>query len=232
MDKRGTNPPRRSEVEHIVREVLAQMAGSGGEITSGPSSGGELVLSAKVVCVAELKDRLNGISRLIVPRGAVFTPAARDELRKHQVAIASDARANPTAATRHLVVGVADKNHDPDRLIEMLANDGITVERIPPGDWTSAVDKLCERVLQGEQIGLLITAQTAAALCLANRRRGVRASWGCSVQAVADARSAIATNLLVIDPTGKSVFEIGQMARALLRDSQISCPPALHERLG
>jgi len=234
MAEGAAKSPRRTDVERIVREVLAEMgAANGPSARAGERpSRGELVLSTKVISVAELTDRLDGISRLIVPRGAVFTPAARDELRKRQVAVASAVRAQgPTAAGR-LVVGVADTNYRMASLVDMLASDGIKIESLAPSDLAAIVDNLCRRIVQSEQRGLLITERAAAAVCLANRQRGVRASLGANPQAVTEAIGEIATNLLVVNPSGKSHFELRLMARDFARAGQTVCPPALRERLG
>jgi hypothetical protein len=226
--------PRRTDVERIVREVLAAMGPSNGPSsrTGEETSGGELVLSSKVISVAEVADRLDGISRLIVPRGAVFTPAARDELRKHHVSVASAVRANGATAAAGLVVGVADTNYRSAPLVDMLTNDGIKIEKLPSGDLATMVDNLCRRVIQNEQRGMLITERAAAAVCLANRQRGVRASLGANLRAVTEAIREIATNLLVVNPSGKSHFELRQMARDFVNAGQTVCPAALRERLG
>jgi hypothetical protein len=226
--------PWRTDVERIVREVLAEMGTSNGpsEHAGEEASRGELVLSSKVISVAELADRLDGISRLIVPRGAIFTPAARDELRKHQVAVASAVPAKGATTAARLVVGVADTNYPAAPLVDMLANDGIKIERLAPSDLAAIVDNLCQRVVQNEQRGLLITERAAAAVCLANRQRGVRAALSANARAVTEAIDEIATNLLVVNPSGKSNFELRQMAREFVRAGQTVCPPALRERLG
>ena len=235
----ATRTPDRAEIERIVREVLAEMAGlsTAKRVSKQTSTNTELVLENKVVSVADLADRLSGVARVVVPRGAVFTPAARDELRKHNIAIASQVGplANAAAgviASRPLVVGVADTNYDPASLVQMLSNDRVKIERLPSVGLIEVVDELCEHVVKGGTFGLLITVQTAAALCLANRHRGVRAVLGHSVLAVRDASSSVAANFLVIDPTGKGLFELRQMVRTLTQCKQNECPPALRQKLG
>ena len=230
--------PERTEIERIVREVLAEMANvaasaAAGQINKRTSAGNELVLENKVVSVAELADRLSGVTRVVVPRGAIFTPAARDELRKRNIAIAS--RVSPLAgsATSHtLVVGMADTSYNPASLVQMFCSDRLKIERLPSVGLINIVDELCEHVSKGGTFGLLITEQSAAAICLANRYLGVRAVLGHSVLAVRDASSSVAANFLVIDPTGKGLFEMRQMVRTLTRYKQNECPPALRQKLG
>jgi hypothetical protein len=51
-------------------------------VSSERDSERTLVLTSKVVSLAEVEGKLKDVSRLVVTRGAVFTPTARDELRK------------------------------------------------------------------------------------------------------------------------------------------------------
>src|SRR5262249_13812773 len=142
--------------------------------------------------------------------------AARDALRKHNVAVAS-AVESKTAGNRSLLVGVAETSFDLAALAAALAGSGMALERLPQIGLTGVIDKMCDAVVKGGRLGMLFTGQPAAAVCLANRRHGVRAALGTCARNVADDRAAIGTNLLVVDPRGKSSFELGQMARELAR---------------
>jgi hypothetical protein len=224
------NSSRRKDVECIVRQVLAELGGAGRSASTNGESGGELVLISKVVSLAQLEDRLGGVSRVVVPRGAVFTPAARDLLRKHQVAIASAVAADE-ATSPLLALAVAESNFRVSPLVAALAAEGMSLERVSPSGLLEVIDELCDRVARRGQLGLLLTGQTAAALCLANRQRGVRAGLGTSVEAVVKTVETIAATLLVIDPERMSLFELRRMASEFARLGRQSCPQALRERL-
>jgi hypothetical protein len=224
----GGTKAARIDVERIVRQVLAQMADPSLE----GALGGELVLTSRVVSLAEVENRLNGVSRLVAPRGAVFTPAARDELRKHNVAIASAVPAAQPTDPVHLVVGVAETNYEAASLVKALVSEGVNIERLPQVGLIGVVDELCEHVVKGGRFGLMITQSTAVALCLANRQHGVRAALGNSVPAAQEAATTMGANLLVTSPEGRSVFELRQFVRILMQGGQRNCPPALRERLG
>jgi hypothetical protein len=71
-----------AEIEIVVREVLRRLAAMAPQPLAQAST---LSLSARVVTMAELKGKLQGVDRLQVPRRAVVTPAARDYLREHGV---------------------------------------------------------------------------------------------------------------------------------------------------
>src|SRR6476646_2755582 len=88
MAANNNHLPARAEIEGAVRAALSRL------IEQPPGNGqakaaGELAVSDKVVALAHLDGRLDGVTRLVVPRGAVLTPAARDELRKRGIALAS-----------------------------------------------------------------------------------------------------------------------------------------------
>ncbi len=240
--------PSRDEIERIVRSVLAQLASGSAVTTRGnvPSAAAkapsepqaatvatrELVLTNKVISVAELAGRLTGIARVTVPRGAVFTPAARDELKKYKVAIASAVGPAKSQAARTILLSVVDSTLEPTALAARLEQTGMATERVAQTGWPSAVDALCAGVEKSQRWGLLLCEQEAAAVCLANRVPGIRAALGYSVQAVQAARTALAPNVLVINPRGKSVFELLQLVRAWAGGDQPRVPAALASRLG
>ena len=66
-------------------------------------------------------------------------------------------------------------------------------------------------------MGVLLTGEAAAALCLANRRRGIRAALGSSVASIETAIASIGANLLIIDPAGQSAFVLRQLLRTWTR---------------
>jgi hypothetical protein len=223
-----------AEIERIVRRVLAELTSGAPQGNGQAATSGELVLATKVVSLTDLKGRLDGISRIIVPRGAVITPAARDTLKQHTIAIAS-AASYGTAAVKpngQLLIGTAETNYASTALEKILINGGIRCERAAKGELVAVVDRLTDHVAAGRGPALLLTGNPAAAVCLANRKPKVRASLGHDVAAVADAARCVALNLLVVDPRQKNVFELRQMARALVRVGNQPCPSPLDQRLG
>ncbi|MGE3777471.1 MAG: hypothetical protein AB7F89_09825 [Pirellulaceae bacterium] len=72
-------------VEFIVQEVLRRLAAGGLVVAPEGGAGAlpaqELVLADRLVTLATVQGRLNGVRSLVVPGRAVVTPAVRDELR-------------------------------------------------------------------------------------------------------------------------------------------------------
>ncbi len=231
----GSNSSRRAEVERMVRAVLGELnraaaRGTSHGETEKHESGQTLVLTSKVVSLAEVEGKLKDVSRLVVPRGAVFTPAARDELRRFAVAVAS-ATGGVKKQEASVVLATAETTFEPTHLATALAGEGVAVERIAETELTKAVDTLTRRVVVDKKWGLLLTDAPAAATCLANRQRGVRAVLAYSATAAREAVATIAANVLVIDPRGRSVFELRQLARELTRAGRPERPRVFGERL-
>ncbi len=236
-----SNSSQRAAVEQIVRAVLAELrAGrpSGSVVNPSQVQGKSflenafvsLTLNTKVVSATELEGRLTGVTQLVVPRGAVFTPAARDEIKKHGVTIASAVDMSRAASGTVLHVAAAGTAYNAQPLWQSLIADNIHVETTVSGELPGAIEVLAGTAASG-RIALLVTEQVASALCLANRSRNVRAALGSNVAAVANAVAEIGPNLLVVDPTGRSVFEMKQSIRHWLRSGQPVCPPALANQL-
>lgn len=235
MNAGGNHDLTKATVERIVRQVLAAIASPRDArlvpAAAASPSGEELVVDRAVVSLRDIEGRLGGVQRLVAPRGAVFTPAARDELRKHGVSVASRLDAARAAQAVHVVLAVADSSYQPAALTSALQAEGMGVERLLQVGLTAVVDELSQQIFKGGKRGLLITTQSAPALCMANRHHGVRAVLGTDSRATSEAMAAVGANLLVIDATGKSLFELRKLVRALMQSTG-TCPPRWKDRLG
>jgi hypothetical protein len=70
------------QVEWIVAEVMRRL---GAASVVADDGGAELVLKERVVTIALIEGRLAGVSRLVVPKRSVVTPAVKDELKQRKV---------------------------------------------------------------------------------------------------------------------------------------------------
>jgi hypothetical protein len=76
------------QVEWIVAEVLRRLGLAGGRMAgderkSSPVT--ELQVTDRVVTLRSIEGQLNGVTRLIVKRRAVVTPAVKDELKQRKI---------------------------------------------------------------------------------------------------------------------------------------------------
>jgi hypothetical protein len=232
-----------NEIERIVREVLARLApvspsdASRSVSTASPVlNPGALSLSNRLVTVSELDGRLEGVRTVIVPPRAVITPAARDLLRQRGVTVASarlswEKGMGATAGTvKSIVLGKAATSYEPLALIRALKQDGCEVEQVARTGLTGVIDDLADLAARGGKRCLLLTDESAAAACLANRLRGVRAATAADAAGVTRAGKSIGVNLLIVEPARRSLFQLRGIAREFLR-SQAECPPEYANRL-
>ena len=78
-------------VEYIVREVIRRLKADGqftATGTSQPSAAArELHLTDRVITLASLQGRLDGVTEVTTVRNAVITPAVRDELAGRRIRV-------------------------------------------------------------------------------------------------------------------------------------------------
>lgn len=241
------------DIERVVREVLAELKRAPAEASSSssetsttvtssepiaknpssiPSGNGELVISTRLVTMAEIDGRLAGVRHVAVNPQAVVTPAVRDALRQHNITLSRALPATSTAATTlRLLVVAARTKLDPKLLANTLQNEGINVNCQLTDCILDATDRLAGELAKNDALGLLLTPHTAAAMCLANRLSGVRAILGSEGNDVeADAR-AVGANLLIIDPRSVSLFKLSRMAGDFFRGGLRTCPEIFRKRL-
>ena len=240
---------RTLDIERVVRQVLAELGlGPNGDVSTSRQAGGgggrsseqsggdrELVLSARVVTLTDVEGRLDGICRVAVPARAVVTPSARDELRQRNILLTFVSASGEKPATGNeikLAVVVAGSSFDPGLFREMFQDEAVHVTAKHGDCLIRATDELGERLARPDTLGLLATKHTAAGLCLANRRPGVRAVAGLNATTVAADVAAVGANLLVVDPGNTDPFQLKQMATQFCRGGPAVCPRVFSDRLG
>lgn len=231
-------------IERVVREVLARMGHTVAAATppaaraepqpaSAPQEDGDrLVLNRRVVTLADLPERIKTVRRVIVPPGAVLTPAVRDELQQRKITlIVGEANGAATKAA-NVALAVAAATYEPAPLVSALEREGYAVELHRMECLIRAADQLAADLKSGSTMGLLVTAHPAAAVCLANRHAGVRAILGTRADRVAGEAVSVGANLLAIDPAAMGFFALKQIASQFLRGGPRRCPEVFAERLG
>jgi len=217
------------EIESIVRAVVARLReGQGGRVepACGPKSigaessepaGSTLRLADRLVTVATITGRLDGIRQLELPHGAVVTPAARYQLRQRNIPLRFTKASGPTLSLPiTLYVHRTDPACSTDRLAGSLAGHA-TVELLTACPVEQAVTELAAVLTNSASRGLLITGGWAQAQGLANRWNSVRAFAAFDARMVQSARRDWDANLMVVDPRRSSQQEILHFTREFLR---------------
>lgn len=243
--------PSDPQIERVVREVLADFGLLPGGNDAGPGPGAalpgatpkaeaqspavaeEFSVSQRVVALEHVRGRLESVRRLVVPIGAVVTPSVRDELRSKGVTL-SFAQAEAVTAGRgvRLILVAAGRSFDPQSLVEGLQGLGVDVRARRAECLIRATDELAGELADGQARAVLTTGYPAAAVCLANRHRGVRAVQGCDGEKIAADAASIGANLLAIDPRVTGAFLLKQIVAQFCASGPVTCPSVFEERLG
>jgi hypothetical protein len=191
-----------------------------------------LVIGSRVVTMIEVAGRLDGVRRLVVSRGAIVTPAVRDELLRRGISLVCGDASNERPATAlRIVLVTVGADLDPTALAAGLKREGATVEHVALDCLIKATEQLAAETARSDTLGVLLTPHTAAGLCLANRLRGLRAVTGGNAPAVAAATAAVGANVLVVDPQAGTFFQLKQMVTEFCRGGVRPCPAVFRARL-
>jgi hypothetical protein len=217
------NAPARPAIAHRATRVKSslRLPASNSRPAACPAT---LQIRQRVVTLAAVQDRLAGIRRLLVPPGAVVTPAVRDELRQRkieiQVASPPEHSAGPASATLLLAV----ETPAPRAMLDAIADEAGCVQQLESGGLAELVARLADAMRDQRLPAVLVTAEPAAALCLANRQSRIRAAWGTGPDAVRKASESIGANVLVLDTAAPAGAALRTMIRQFLQASH-DCPP-------
>ncbi len=218
---------RTTEIDRIVREVLAELGTATAACTE--SADGRLVLSGRVISMSDISGRIEGIRQVIVPPGTVVTPSVRDELRRENITLAFGE--NSATPSHRLVVVAAGERFDPTSLLDSLRKDGIDIVPHTSNCLIESTELLARELNMQSTLGLLLSTHPAAAICLANRHRGVRAVTGSDAAMVAASTDDVGANLLVLDPTAWGLVQLNQIVNEFHRGAVHECPEVFRRQL-
>ena len=226
------------DVDLIVREVLKRLSARDGRTEEGIEkrtngkavAKSELRLTGRLVTRADLDGRLDGLKVVTAAPRTILTPAARDYLKEHGVSV-EYTETETGAASAGVVLGLAETKYDPVALVREMKQQGIEIERLAQSGLAGVVNELADAAARGGKSALLLTDEGMAAVCMANRQRGVRAALAGDVAAVGRAVMSLGANVLAIEPAGRSRFQMREMVKAFCRGGPRSCPEGLRQLL-
>ena len=180
----------------------------------------------RVVTLASLEGRPKSIRRVVVSQGAIVTPAVRDMLREEGLALETGATNGHAAKSSVRLAAITmGTPFDPTPLLTMLRSDGLDIENTNKDCLIESVGELAQAVGSADTLGLLLTKYVPAALCLANRREGVRAVTATTAEETEKAARSVGANLLVIDPRkAGGITQMKMAVRAFCSGGIRACP--------
>jgi hypothetical protein len=96
-----------------------------------------------------------------------------------------------------------------------LTRRGLNVHVLPLLGMEPVVREMADAIVRGGARGVLLTPHAAAAACLANRHRGVRAAVLTRPGELPELLASMAVNLLVVPPEGLSRHVLVRLAQRL-----------------
>lgn len=220
------------DIDEIVREVLRRL-----DAMSAPGQESErnsvLEVSQNVVAVADVEGRLDGMSAVAVRPRAVVTPAARDYLNDRNVALTfSVGQACSKSIRQRILVGIDGSDRGARELVAGIDRAEADCQTIEKSGLVELIDSVADYVRTDGRGGVLLTADTAAAVCLANRSTHVRASLAASACDAKAARTSIAANVLIVDPRKTDQARLRAILREFAKPEGSKCPAEYRRRLG
>ncbi|MDP6444601.1 MAG: hypothetical protein QGG36_26695 [Pirellulaceae bacterium] len=182
------NSRQQLDLDAIVQEVVRRLVERSPADSPGDCEA-ELLVADRVISLATLENRLQGVQRVRIDAVAVVTPAARDELAQRKIqllrggVVSADCRifCDPqTSSTSRRALSNAE---------------GACVEL----DLATAIRSLHDATADRRTRCIWLTSRPAASACLMNRNPNLRAVAPAAVEQLDEAMSTFDANVCVLD---------------------------------
>jgi len=222
----GLDPIR--AVDEAVRAALAELFGVAAPSPArttpkAPSTPREPVFADRLFGLRQAEALAAGAGSVRIAAGTVVTPLARDLLKRRGVVVRVAGLAEVAAAARgEWGFAIEAGAGWLDALRRSFLQDGGLWNELEP-----SVDAAVAWLGDGEGRGaLLVTTDGATAVWRACQSPGVRAAFAAEPADVQRAVRTLGANLIVVDPAGKSIAWIKQLATAFRRGGAPRCGAA------
>ena len=206
-------------IEQIVQEVMRRLMPTATSAPASfdtnnrqPSQLTDLVITADV-----LAEKSAGRKNVVVGPRAIVTPSARDWLRHNKVElIHGETAAAPRMKSDRLVI-IHSASQTIDRVLEdagRQSNGGWNRKSVESAD-EAAKKAIGELRRESSRVIVVLTSEPEVVACLANRNEKVKAAVVADAAAVARVKAGLDGNAFVVDPTGRSFFELRNIIRQI-----------------
>jgi hypothetical protein len=204
--------------------------GANGQLPEPAADGQVLRWNRRVLTAADLQQSLNGQRELVLPRHAIITPLAADELRARGVRVTS--QATESTAPPRSAWGVAQDRTYPEvaGALQAVRREGSLLNEMhscsePCCVWSRA---LAQCVAHGECTGAIVFCKDPGLVCcVANKVAGLRAVTIASIAQARQTLLSVGPNFVAMEMPGRTFFEIRQMFRCLCAGMATACPETL-----
>jgi len=182
-----------------------------------PTTSSVLVWPKRLLSADDLRRHLTSQRELVLLPKTVVTPLAADELKAKGVRVSWQVPGAVAVESAKPGTWIyAQEKHEPMVASVLLAleRDGIKLPSI-----NGSARTLAETILRGSHAGgILFTADSALACCIANKVAGIRAATGFSVLQVTRAKKTLGANFYAVEVPGRTFFELRQMLKSIVAD--------------
>ena len=210
-------------VEQIVAEVMRRLMpnAAAAPASSATNNGQPAQLAESVITADVLAEIDSGRAGITVGLRAIVTPSAHDWLRHNKVKLirgVASATASPAKTSDRLVI-VHSASQTVDRVLEDAARqtNGGWQRKSVASAGEAAKKAIGELRRESSRVIVVLTSEPEVAACLANRNDKVKAAVVTDTAAVGRVKAGLDGNVFVIDPTGRSFFELRNIIRQIGR---------------
>lgn len=204
--------------EEVVRRVLQalepQPRSGSAPVTANGSTG--TLVSETVITREVLEQAVIASGTIRVAPRAILTPSARDFIRARGVAVVREAARSTGSKQKKWQVLSAVGGAEAAAALAEARSSGAAAAPLA-GSVEEAVTQAVSSLCRAETEGIVaLTGEPEKFACLANRNDRIRATVVCDEGSVSRLVASFQPNLLVVNPTGKSSFEMKRLLKAIL----------------
>ncbi len=212
-------------IEQIVAEVMRRLmpTASSAPASSETNNRQSAQLTDAVITADVLAEKVGNQKNVVVGARAIVTPSAKDWLRHNKVELIHETTAASAGTTASVEVK-SDKlviahsaGQTIDRVLEdagRQTSDGWNRKSVESAD-EAAKKAIGELRRESARVIVVLTSEPEVVACLANRNEKVKAAVVADAAAVARVKSGLDGNVFVIDPAGRSFFELRNILRQI-----------------
>jgi hypothetical protein len=185
--------------------------------------------TARVLTAEDVRKQLNSQHEIILPPSTVLTPSAIDELRLRGIRIVRTETAHEHSPNSQAHWRLAQERPYPlvQSVADALRRDGVALEAVTPkGDQSLCrwAQSLAEAIARNGSLGLMVFCEDTGLLCcIANKVAGVRATAALWPPRRSACVNALAANLVAVDITSRTFFELKQLVKAVCTSVLPTC---------
>ncbi len=188
-----------------------------------------LTWTARVLTEADLRRAWQGQPIVEVDRQTVVTPLAREHLRSCGAALTWRAAAKAKSGSSEWLVAVEGKDEKALAVLRSFSERGEQATVEGPGKETRSrwYRSLAESLGDGARGALVFCSDAAVCVCVAAKAAGVRPTIAISAAQTARVLLTLGCNFLAVETTGRTFFELRQIARIVCESGNPQAPPEL-----